>query len=122
MKKLIFHLKIHKFNSSINIIKILFINIFYTLPFIRNHKNKINISKINNNRDLSILCKNNIFDLYRKGCTAEGILTHQLTDKIIDEIFVKVFARKLKKYNAFINDAKLVPKRYSLHMISKIKF
>ena len=40
--------KIHKFNSSINIIKILFINIFYTLPFIRNHKNKINISKINN--------------------------------------------------------------------------
>jgi hypothetical protein len=87
VKKLIFHLKIHKFNSSINIIKILFINIFYTLPFIRNHKNKINISKINNNRDLSILCKNNIFDLYRKGCTAEGILTHQLTDKIIDEIF-----------------------------------
>lgn len=87
VKKLIIHLKILRYNSFINICKILFINIFYILPFIRNYKNKISIKEINANDNISEICKKNINELYKMGCTTENILPIESVNQIIKEIF-----------------------------------
>ena len=87
VKKLVLHLKIHRYNSLINIFKILFINIFYILPFIRNYKNKINIKKVYADENINEICKKNINELYKIGCTTENVLHIENVNQIIKEIF-----------------------------------
>lgn len=88
VKKLIFHLNIHKYNGYIVIIKILYINIIYTIPQIRNLKNKIFISEVANDKNIDHKAINNILELNSMGCTEKNTFIKDDVDKILKEVFL----------------------------------
>ena len=109
VKKMIFLLNIHKFNSLTVLLKILYINIFYMIPRIRNFRNKISIDKVNSDKSLDPKTKKNIFELSKKGCTEVNTLRKLDVDKILKEIFLYnkkniIFRRRKTNFNLIIKD------------------